>query len=382
MREPTSEECSANAPYECNGRKGFAAWYPQMGGYVGRCVVLTDRRGTLGPGGNPADCFDVIIWHDGAFPLTEGDERAPAHLHHCDPEQFIAFGTLVRDAFAKAWLRDNAASVTVPEHPAVALLRRLEWSGEDNVCPACGGWGAHDTKDGHAPASHGERCELAALLAASKPGERALADLLAEDGPEAVEGEGPLWTARERALRDALEGCTIHVGPRVATVVMPDGESVANGGLLYADESLETRLAEAREAGRLEVRAEVEQHGVISRKDAAAAQARAVEAALQDAGVVEARNIREQLPTLLEEARAKGAEEEREACALEVEKEYATCDTSGATARQHIKWAAKHIRARGAPEKMPGAVPAWCARNPGGHRWTDAGTCAFCEVRR
>lgn len=42
-----------------------------------------------------------------------------------------------------------------------------------------------------------------------------------------------------------------------------------------------------------------------------------------------------------------GCEDEREACALEAEKEYATCDRSGASARQHIKWAAKHIRQRG-----------------------------------
>lgn len=32
--------------------------------------------------------------------------------------------------------------VVVPEHPAVTLLREIEWSGEDNVCPSCGAWGA------------------------------------------------------------------------------------------------------------------------------------------------------------------------------------------------------------------------------------------------
>jgi hypothetical protein len=41
-----------------------------------------------------------------------------------------------------------------------------------------------------------------------------------------------------------------------------------------------------------------------------------------------------------------GRAAEREACAVEVEKEYVTCDRSGASARQHLKWAAKHIRQR------------------------------------
>lgn len=80
----------------------------------------------------------------------------------------------------KAWLRANAESVIVPEHPAVALLREVEWSGEDNVCPACGEYGPHSTLGGGlTPGVHRADCRLAAILA-SKPGDRVLAELLAE----------------------------------------------------------------------------------------------------------------------------------------------------------------------------------------------------------
>lgn len=67
----------------------------------------------------------------------------------------------------KAWLRANAESVVVPEHPAVAYLRKLreEMRGK---CLCCGG----TTCD--------EYCLLAPILA-SKPGDRVLAELLAEE---------------------------------------------------------------------------------------------------------------------------------------------------------------------------------------------------------
>lgn len=82
--EPTSEQCSANAEV---GKRMWAAWYPQMGGYVGKCVV-EDLGG----------CFDVWVWHDGEFAFGGEQEEAPspAHLHHCDPEQFIRFGETVK----------------------------------------------------------------------------------------------------------------------------------------------------------------------------------------------------------------------------------------------------------------------------------------------
>lgn len=84
-REPTAEECTLESEIE-PGR--FAIWYPQMGGYVGRAVVE--------PGAED-DCFDVWIWHDGKFPFSdEYGDRSPAHLHHCEAEQFIDFGESVR----------------------------------------------------------------------------------------------------------------------------------------------------------------------------------------------------------------------------------------------------------------------------------------------
>ena len=86
---PTPEECSANARLpDVWGLPAFACWYPQMGGYVGRAVIILESN----------TCFGVYVWHDGAFPF-DGDSREggakPAFLHHCNPDQFIEFGTLV-----------------------------------------------------------------------------------------------------------------------------------------------------------------------------------------------------------------------------------------------------------------------------------------------
>jgi len=72
---------------EREGRRFLACWYPQMGGYVGRCLV--EVLPTVPDG----YCFEVYVWHDGEFPFEEG---TPRQLHHCDPEQFIHFGEIVR----------------------------------------------------------------------------------------------------------------------------------------------------------------------------------------------------------------------------------------------------------------------------------------------
>jgi hypothetical protein len=85
MKEPTAGQCSAKEVLERTGeRVTFACWYPQMGGYVGKCVVELDASG----------CFDAHVWHDGEFPFDGGEPRV---VHHCDAEQFIRFGELVRD---------------------------------------------------------------------------------------------------------------------------------------------------------------------------------------------------------------------------------------------------------------------------------------------
>lgn len=83
--EPTPEQCSKNEPVTVEDPhrgtvRGTAAWYPQMGGYVGKCI--------LEPAG--ADCFDAYVWHDGEFPFGAAGQ-VPVRLHHCDPEQFARF---------------------------------------------------------------------------------------------------------------------------------------------------------------------------------------------------------------------------------------------------------------------------------------------------
>ena len=87
--EPTVEQCAINERIEHGERTYYAAWYPQMGGYVGKCLIEFE--------GGPS-CFGVYVWHDGDFPFGEG---APVELHHCDPEQFIDFGEEVLSIFKR-----------------------------------------------------------------------------------------------------------------------------------------------------------------------------------------------------------------------------------------------------------------------------------------
>lgn len=86
--EPTSEQCSANEIlFEDDQQVMFACWYPQMGGYGGRCIITATKQPS--PSNN---CFDALIWHDGEFPFSD---RSPIELHHCGAEQFIEFGETV-----------------------------------------------------------------------------------------------------------------------------------------------------------------------------------------------------------------------------------------------------------------------------------------------
>lgn len=93
--EPTPEQCSQNdRVFQDDGKVGYAIWYPQMGGYVGKAVAVLTR-------GWP-ECFDVYVWHDGAFPFVgKGTTCAvcdnkiannPMVIHHCDANDFIRFG--------------------------------------------------------------------------------------------------------------------------------------------------------------------------------------------------------------------------------------------------------------------------------------------------
>lgn len=91
-RAPTNEEIAANARVEFGDHQFVAAWYPQMGGYVGKCWI---QLHSCGDGQETHDDgFDVFVYHDGEFPFDE--TRSPARLHHCSAEQFIEFGQLVQ----------------------------------------------------------------------------------------------------------------------------------------------------------------------------------------------------------------------------------------------------------------------------------------------
>jgi hypothetical protein len=81
--EPTADQCTNHDRVG----PGIACWYPQMGGYVAKAIVV--------PGG----CAEVYVWHDGSFPFSDdGDaERSPAHLHHCNGQQFVEFGRFLSE---------------------------------------------------------------------------------------------------------------------------------------------------------------------------------------------------------------------------------------------------------------------------------------------
>jgi len=93
IKEPTSDQCSnKEIVFENVSRIAYACWYPQMGGYVGKCVAIFDKGWKLsGSGAAEGGCIDVLVWHDGEFPFSDFD-GIPHSLHHCDPVQFIEFG--------------------------------------------------------------------------------------------------------------------------------------------------------------------------------------------------------------------------------------------------------------------------------------------------
>ena len=102
-KEPTAEQCSKREQVEdFNSCKAFACWYPQMGGYVGKAVVVLEgglRAGAFLSGGDREQedgCFNAFVWHDGEFPFGGEGDRNPARIHHCMPSQFVEFGELVQ----------------------------------------------------------------------------------------------------------------------------------------------------------------------------------------------------------------------------------------------------------------------------------------------
>lgn len=97
--EPTSEQCESKERLaDFCGVEAYACWYPQMGGYVGKAVVLISDPAS--EDGEADRCFEAYVWHDGEFPFKDAD-RNPVHIHHCMPSQFIDFGQFILDKQTK-----------------------------------------------------------------------------------------------------------------------------------------------------------------------------------------------------------------------------------------------------------------------------------------
>jgi hypothetical protein len=93
VSEPTPEQCdNMELIGESEYYDYYAIWYVQMGGYAGKAIAEIGKQK-----GN--DCIDVLVWHDGNFPFSDGEN--PRVIHHCDSEQFIRFGEKLKALSAK-----------------------------------------------------------------------------------------------------------------------------------------------------------------------------------------------------------------------------------------------------------------------------------------
>jgi len=90
--QPSSNQCTKKEiVFENDWKVGYACWYPQMGGYSSVAVAIFDKEWVLyDHGSTEGGCIDVYVWHDGEFPFSNGEN--PTRVHHCSPEQFVAFG--------------------------------------------------------------------------------------------------------------------------------------------------------------------------------------------------------------------------------------------------------------------------------------------------
>ncbi len=97
-KEPTYGQCNNRAVvFEDRDCIAYACYYPQMGGYGGKCIAIFDKNWTQYDNGCAyGGCIDVLVWHDGDFPFSDEDSL-PRELHHCDPTQFIEFGEFLQD---------------------------------------------------------------------------------------------------------------------------------------------------------------------------------------------------------------------------------------------------------------------------------------------
>lgn len=95
IKEPTPDQCSSKAKvYETERKVGYAMWTPQLGGYVGKCVVEMDKEWEdFEDGSQDGGCIDIYLWHNGEFPTPD---ESPVILHFCDPQQIIDFGESIK----------------------------------------------------------------------------------------------------------------------------------------------------------------------------------------------------------------------------------------------------------------------------------------------
>lgn len=63
--EPTPDQCSQRHRFEWSGLECMAVWYPQMGGYVGKAVVVAN------------DCMETYVWHDGGISIQRRERSRP-----------------------------------------------------------------------------------------------------------------------------------------------------------------------------------------------------------------------------------------------------------------------------------------------------------------
>ena len=89
--EPTGDQCNkVEKVFETDDSVGYAMWYPQMGGYSGKCVAVAFKNS------EDDKCFDCYVWHDGEFPFGDNE---PVRMHHCNAYQFIDFGNKILSLF-------------------------------------------------------------------------------------------------------------------------------------------------------------------------------------------------------------------------------------------------------------------------------------------
>lgn len=157
---PTADQCATHAVVFRQGPTvGYALWYPQMGGYVGKAVALLDTHAgpVLDTTATQGGCVDVLVWHDGEFPFGPDDE-APRLLHHCDPDQFVHFGETLARLQAD---QPSGATEALPVTAVAPLLHEAQ-------AAAPGGVGALEARavaaEARVAALHQALAELCALL--------------------------------------------------------------------------------------------------------------------------------------------------------------------------------------------------------------------------